>query len=285
VWLVAAPSSSLPEPALAALVRYLALSAESREQSGGVAALTQLAASRTPLAEEALERLADIDGLAERLDATAAMRLAGVAEDAEQPLRLRQNVLRLAARHRLVVLRPVVERLSRVDGPLEADALACRAEIDGGLPQARVQQFLQASDAGVRAVAARNARGSLAERELTRLVVSDPSPAVRLAAAETLAASGPTWGLEGAVSAFGDADGGVRSGATRAVAARGAEAVPFLRDALQRGGGIAAGAVATLALMGSRGTELLQQAAASNLDPKVRTLAALALGRAPGHEH
>jgi len=228
------------------------------------------------------------EGSPDTHDAGQADAIATLARIAGDPTRSpadRAAVLDLAVRHGLLALRPAIERLARPGSPLEAEALAALAALDGGLAPARAKALLASEDPKLRAVGARNLRGLDAERELPRLARADPSPAVRLAAAETLAAAGTVWGIEGAIPALGDGDAGVRNGTARALARRGREALPYLEAALRKDPAAAAGAIVTLSMMGRPGLEIVAVAARTHPDERVRTLARLALGDAPGHEH
>lgn len=274
-----------PAPAIDALAAYLALPAERRSEAEGIAALVNLAKVDSPMAIEAVERLGQLPNLAGAIDKKSTDSLASLLQSGKRPRALRLAVIALAGQARLMALKPALEKLARPGGELEAPALSALAVLDGGFAPERAAALLQRKEPAVRAVGAATITGPLAERELPKAVRTDPAPVVRQAAAEALAASGTVWGMEGAVEALADGDAGVRSAAAQAIARRGPEAVPFLQSALRADSPSAAGAVVTLSLLGSAGREVLTTTAASHPDEKIRVMAQLALGKAPGHGH
>ncbi len=267
-----------PDPrSLDLLERYLALPSVRRLEPPGVEALARLVAGAdSALAAEALARLDAVPGLSKRLDEEARGTLAAALSDAERPLDLRVGLLDLVARARLAALRPAAQSLAEPGSPLEPEALAALAAIDGGLPAERARALLLRAEPAVRAVAARH--GASPER-LTVLLRSDPSTRVRLAAVETLVAIRGAAAIDTASPALFDPDPEVSAAAARAIGGLGAAAVPSLRAlAVERAGPQAPGPLMALALAGPHGVAALRGIALEHPDAKVRRLALLALG-------
>ena len=273
-----------PSPTdLRELVVYLALPPDAAP-AARAAALARLAdASGDALAAAALARLARAD-LAAALDAAATAALLRVAADQRRPLPLRAAVIELAAAARLQAAQQPLERLARPGGPLESEALSALGRIRGSLPPAQVEALLARRAPAVRAVGARYATGTLAERRLPELVRADSAPEVRAAAAEALAATRTVWGIDGCLPALADSSPLVRAAAAAALGRLGAPAVPALEDAARQVPAQAAGAVTALSLAGAPGAAALRRLAHDGPNEQVRDLAKLALGEGP-HAH
>lgn len=290
VWVVAGGSEAqVKNPTAAeveALAEYLALDPGRRWGASGGRALARLVRHSPAMAGDALLRLADANRAA-ALDAESLALLSAVVADEKRARSDRAAIVELAGRYRVLGLRPALEAQARPGRTLEPEAVLALAALDGEqeLDPARARALLRRDDPLVRAAGARLLRGDAAERELPRLARDDKAPAVRLAAAETLAASGTIWGIEGAIEALRDRDPLVRSGASRALAARGSEAIPYLKAQLDKNTAAAPGAIVTLSLMGPDGMAIVAQAARTHPDEHVRALARLALGDAGGHAH
>jgi HEAT repeat protein len=122
---------------------------------------------------------------------------------------------------------------------------------------------------------------------LADLLRSDPVPEVRVAALERLARLEGRAALEPLLDAFDDEDAAVRRAAALHAAAFGPEVVPRLRE-IATGRPWPAPESAVLALRFANEAEsraALAQLAEEHPDERVRSLAALALGRDVGHRH
>lgn len=248
----------------------------------GATALATIAAQGSPvLAEAAVARLASLPSLGRLLDASAVDLLMRTAADAQKPLALRREIVALAGAARLSAAAPALEALAQPTAPLEPEALMALGLIRDGLPAAQVEALLERQEPALRAVGARFATGTLAERRLPPLVRSDPSPQVRAAAAAALAGTRTIWGVDGALPALGDADPLVRSTAAEALGALGPPAVPTLETTARNKPELARGAITALALAGPDGVAALRKLAADHSDEHVRDFARLALGRGP----
>jgi HEAT repeat protein len=119
---------------------------------------------------------------------------------------------------------------------------------------------------------------------LRALFAGDPDPAVRAAAAMTLAAREGPAANDVLIVALRETDSQVRGAAMRGLAAQGAAAVPALRDEIWQAVPSAepaqvAGAVMTLALTGGDGVAELRRIVHEHPSEKIRGIATLALGR------
>jgi HEAT repeat protein len=133
--------------------------------------------------------------------------------------------------------------------------------------------------------AAAGAAGPEQAGRLADLLRNDPAPEVRVAALKRLARLEGPASLDALLDAFDDEDGAVRKEAAEHTAAFGPDVVPRLRDAATRWPWPAS-QTAVLALRTANCPEsrtALVELADQHEDERVRTLAALALGRAIGH--
>lgn len=275
-----------PDPrTLERLEAWARLDAAARDGKPGAAALAALVAEASPpVASGALARLADLSGLEVRLSGEGAALLAGALASGSRPEALQREILALVALRRLAGLKAAVESHAAPGDPLEAAALETLGALTDGLPAERVLVLLGRPEPAIRAAAARGARGEALAR-VSALVVRDPAPQVRLAAAEVVVSQRGMAGFGAVSPALFDGDATVRAGAAQALARLGAPAVPGLAALLPGRGMPAAGPVlGALVLAGPEGQAAVREVAAGHEDPEVRAAAALALGRPPS-EH
>jgi hypothetical protein len=266
------------------LSAYLALAADAAPARRASALAGMAQASSDALSAAAVARLAATPTLLAALRPEAEATLAKVAADTRRPEALRHQVIELAGRARLSGASATLESLAAAPGPLHAEALATLGQIRGGLPAAQVEALLEGKDPALRAVAARYATGALVERTLPTLARSDPTPAVRIAAVETLAATRTVWGRDACLPVLADNDPPVRAAAAAALGRLGEPAVPALENAARQSPAQAAGAVTALSLAGPSGIAALRRLQNDGPTETVRDLARLALGQGP-HAH
>lgn len=269
------------------LATYLALAPEMRRESAGADALARLAASADPaIAGAALERLAQVPGLPARLTDEGVRSYAALLGDDRRPLPLRVQALELTGTRRLAALRAEIEALATPGSALEAPALATLARLDSGLPHPLCEQLLEREDAAVRAVVAAHGGAGVSDERLVKLLRLDPAPEVRASAVRTLVARQGSGALETALPVLFDPDPAVRGAAAESIAGLGEAAVPGLRILIEkssdRAPGDLAGPLMTLALTGPEGARALREISVSHPDEKIRAMASFALGRAPG---
>ncbi|MEE8581319.1 MAG: HEAT repeat domain-containing protein, partial [Myxococcota bacterium] len=266
---------------VAHLQRFVALPEAERNEAAGVESLTAMVAeAHADVASSARDQLARVSNLSSKLGDRAVAWFKQGLRDAERPSELRESLLELIGRRKLSTLRSVVVELARPGAPLEAAATAALAELDGTLPLEKVNTLLASPRAALRVVGVKWARGSAAERRLTSLVRTDPDPAVRIAALETLVAWRGLLAYGDAEPALLDPEPAVRARAARAIGNLGPEIVPRLRSLLERSSrDEATGPIAALAFSGEAGQAALREVAAEHPDEQVRRLVALALGR------
>jgi HEAT repeat protein len=135
-----------------------------------------------------------------------------------------------------------------------------------------------------RAAAASVANATERDR-LAVLVQSDPAAEVRSAALRRLVHLEGPGALEALLAAFSDREASVRNEAAQLAAGLGGDAVPRLRE-VALGWPDPAPETAVLALRFSTASDaqqVLRELADAHPDPRVRSLAALAIGRALGH--
>jgi hypothetical protein len=275
------------EASVEALAGLLSLTPEQRQGTPGIESLIGLVSrAQTPLAQAALRELADVPDLDSRMSPGARGELAGALADPGRPLELRCGVLGLIGERHLESLRSAVDRHARPGSPVEAEALAALARLDGGLPPERVALLIASENPEIRAVGVRNARATPSERRLSGILREDRDPRVRAAAVETLLAARGDAALDSATAALFDGDAQVREAAVRGLAGLGSAAVPTLENLVERRVADEARApLAALALAGPDGRRALERIAAHHPDQRVRELARLMLGRAARPRH
>lgn len=271
---------------VAALAEYLAVAAEQRRSAAAVPALSRLASeAAAPLARSAVGELAGLPGLAIAADAPAANLLRSAIADATRPHEVRLSLLRLAAQHRLAALRPAVEALSTGNSPLRADAVEALAAIDQGLSSEEILALLNSQDETLRRAAVRAASGALVDDRVSVLLRDDPSPLVRSAAVQALAAGRGRAALGRILEALADQEPQVRDAAATAVGKLGADVAAEVEHFGMSGSAAAAhGTILALVELGPAGTDGLRRMSTQHSDTQVRQLASLALGR-PRSDH
>jgi hypothetical protein len=274
-------------PSLGSLLQlrhYLALSSADRVGAAGQGRLLALAAE----AERALAISAAAQ-LAVRVDA-------GAFDAAQAPLALAA----LARADREPALEaPLLEWVERVEpagvaaalaaalageSALPASWVAARARLPGGLGSESNRRLL-ADPSPARREAAAHAAGLEQQGRLASLARSDPAPEVRKAALARLTTLMGADALDTILAAFGDRDAGLRADAAGLAAGLGAPAVPRLREvALGWPDPAPETAVLALRLSGAApAAEVLTELADQHPEPRIRALAALAIGRPLGH--
>jgi hypothetical protein len=265
---------------------YLALSRDDRSGPAGVDYLLQILEGAEPeMAAAALERVAGISSLDDKLDARSAARLVKALIRDDAAVELETGIVRLIGQKRLEHTRPALEALAAQERPPVA-AVTALAELDGDVQGDRALLLLAHSDKAHRLAAARYAAGAKAERQLRLLSRSDPAPEVRAAAITRLLALQGDGAVDTALGTLDDPELKVRGAAARGLARLGPSVVPVLRHVVDTGDSQAAQA-AVGALRWTESVEAhaeLVEIADSHPDLAVRTLAALAIGRSIGHE-
>lgn len=263
------------------LAAYLALAPEQRAQATGVESLANLVSrAQPPLAGAALARLGQLPNLDSRISPPTPERLAHTLNDPGRPLALRQGILSLVGARQLRSLRAAVEPLASEGSPLEPQALAALAALDGGLPPAQVATLLDSKDPALRAVGVRNAPATPSLHRLSDLLLLDRDPRVRTAVVETLLIAEGEAAVESVSRALFDGDAQVREAAVLALAGLGAAAVPTLENLVERRTIEEVKApLAALALAGPEGRGALERIAAFHPDDKVRALARVFMGQ------
>lgn len=277
-----------------ALEHYLLMAPRERERAAGLAYIVDLVAVAAPgLANEALATLAACEDLATRLADGSQIALVRIAADQRLSFELRVRVLDLAGQRRLEAARPELERLASGPPPIDAAALGALARIDGALSAEETKQMLSSERQELRLVGVRfadSSDGELLLEQLTPLIESDPSAAVRRAIVERLLDALGAQAYEAALRGLGDEDDAARTEIATRIGREGAVIVPLLKlriydenDAYTRNE--SDGAVIALGFAGMDGTQLLKQVHEEHPDERTRKLAGLALGHFPGHEH
>ena len=177
-----------------------------------------------------------------------------------------------------------------LDAALAADArppaiyAQARGLLAGGLGSERLAAWLADPSAQHRAAAASVATAAERDR-LTGLVRSDPAVEVRRAALRRLAGLSGAGALDALLEAFSDREASLRSEAARLAAGLGPEGVPRIREvALGWPSPAPETAVLALRLSGSQeAAASLRELADTHPDPRIRTLAGVAIGRPLGH--
>lgn len=271
---------------LSLLQHYLALPAGLRDGPAGQRHLIALAAGgERALAVSAAHRLArpaggiGLDGE----EVQAALRALARA-DAEPALAA--PLLSWVERRQPTGLAPALDAALADAHRAPASFVLARGLLGDGLPAERAARLLASPSAAQRAAAARVAGPAQAGR-LADLLRSDPAPEVRVAALQRLGRLAGASSLDALLDAFDDADAAVRRAAGDQAAAFGPEAVARLAEVAERWPWPAP-QTAVQALRAANvpeAREVLVRLADEHPDRRVRTLAALALGRAIGDEH
>lgn len=271
---------------IVALAEYLHIPAAQRRSAVAVQALSNLAfRAAAPVALAAAVELSALTDLSAHAGVPATELLKATIADPTRPTGVRRTLLQLAARQQMTALRPVIETLSQISSPLRADAVEALAAIDHGLPSDRAIDLLRSSDDRLRAAAIRAARGDTLREPIIALLHDDPSPLVRSAAVEALAADRGLAALPLLLAALEDGNPQVRESAARAIGAVGTEAAAAVEQlGMSASPNAAQGAILALVELGPAGTSGLQKISAEHSDPQVRRLARLALGR-PQSDH
>ena len=275
----------LRDPALGSvslLEHYLELPADLRSSPAGQRHLVALAAEgQRPLALSAARCLAALTG-GEALGDEEATLVLGALARADSDAELATSLLIWIERRQPVGIVPALD--AALDRPsLPAIFVRARGRLGEGLPEARQRTLLASPSAALRAAAAEVA-GAAQTARLAELLRRDRVSEVRLAALKRLAQLDGVAALEPLLGAFADADAGVRSAASLQVAGFGPEVVPRLRDVAGWPWPASESAVAALHLTnGDAARAALASLAEEHPDPRVRTLARVALGRPIGH--
>jgi HEAT repeat protein len=271
---------------LAVLRHYLALPAELRAGPAGQRHLLTLAAdAERGLAISAARRLARASGpttLGADETKAALRALSRADSDAE----LAAALMSWVERRQPAGLAPALDAaLAGAAGPPPSFVHA-RGLLGEGIPAEREKLLLASPSAKQRAAAAAVASPEQAGR-LADLLRHDGAPEVRAAALARLARLEGPAALDTLLDAFDDEDGAVRTSAAEHAAAFGPDAVPRLREVAERWPWPAS-QTAVLALRQANSPEsraVLVELADEHADQRIRTLAALALGRGIGHRH
>ncbi|MCP5060152.1 MAG: HEAT repeat domain-containing protein [bacterium] len=278
-----------PDPTtLDSLEAYLRLSSEEREEKAGVTALAALAAvGDARLATAAIDALARIPGLENRLETESTAHLEALLENASRPVELRRQLITLAGDQSLHSLEPALSPLAALPSALQGSAVTSLAQLQGGLSAERTEKLLASEDPRVRAAATRWGGKGLPDTKLKELMAKDPAGQVRAAALTALFERHGLASLEAALPALSDDDGQVRGAAMESIGRLGGSAVPALREMLWNPDADPATLTTplmTLALTGPEGLGELQKIAAEHPTKKLRKLARFVLGQDPGHD-
>ena len=274
----------MPAPgSVSILQHYLLLPADLRAGPAGQRHLIALAAdAQRPLALSAARRLAALASGAPLGAEDAALVLSALAR-AESDAELATSLLSWIERRQPLGLIPALDAAQGVPAGAPAIFVRARGRLGEGLPGERERALLASPSAALRAAAA-DVAGPAQIARLAELVRGDRVPDVRLAALKRLARLDAAAALEPLLAAFADADAAVRNAAALHVAAFGPEVVPRLREAAGRPWPAPQSAVLGLSHANSEESRAaLAELAEEHPDERVRTLAAVALGRPIGH--
>lgn len=270
------------------LQHYLALGAEARQAEPGAGYLVDLvAAAELPLARSALQRLGSFPALDELLGQASAERLVAAFRRDEADSAFRAGLAQLIGGRSLESARPGLEALLAAQPSPPVEALEALVLLDGGASGAGLAERLEQAPPEERLVLARHARGAGAEDTLARLLVADPAPEVRAAAAGRLAELGGQSALEPLLRGLADPEPSVRGASARWLAGLGEPAVPRLLQVVE-GNDPEAASAAVVALGLSPAPEArtaLAEISAAHPDESLRRLAQIALGRSLGDAH
>jgi HEAT repeat protein len=270
---------------LSILRHYLSLPADLRAGPTGQRHLVALAAdAERALAVSAARRLAGLSGDATLTSEEAKVLLRALVR-ADSDAELASLLLGWIERRQPDGLAPVLDAALAQPSAAPPILVTARGLLGEGLPAEREQALLASRSPEQRAAAAGVAGPEQAGR-LADLLQSDPEPEVRVAALKRLARLEGPASLDTLLEAFDDEDAAVRREAALHSAAFGPEVVPRLRDAASRWPWPAS-QTAVVALRHANSPEsraVLVELAEDAADERVRTLAALALGRGIGHK-
>jgi hypothetical protein len=268
------------------LQHYLALPADLRDGSAGQRHLIALAADgERALAISAARRLARPAGAVSLEGAEVQAALRALARADAEPQQA-APLLSWVERRQPGGLAAALDAALADPAHAPATFVLARGLLGEGLPAEREALLLASPSAGQRAAAARVASPAQAGR-LADLLRNDRAPEVRVAALQRLARLEGAASLDAVLGAFDDEDAAVRRAAGDQAAAFGPEAVPRLADVAERWPWPAPQtAVQALRLAnGPEAHDVLVRLADEHPDRRVRTLAALALGRGIGDKH
>jgi hypothetical protein len=270
---------------LAELSHYLALPRAERAGAAGQRHLIALAAdAERPLAVSAAARLAQLGGAAEPLEPSlAALALRALARaDADDALA--SELLDWIERAQPGGLAAPLDRALAADPDAPPLFLRARGLLPGGVAAERLAGPLADPSAQRRAAAASVASAGQRNR-LVALAHNDPAPEVRGAALRRLTQLEGAASLDTLLAAFSDREPSIRNEAARLASGLGSDAVPRLREvALGWPDPAPETAVLALRFSGAEGAPaVLRELAEAHPDPRIRSLAALAIGRPLGH--
>jgi hypothetical protein len=266
------------------LEHYLALPAAERAGAAGQARLLALAAEAEPaLAVSAARQLA-VGATPGAVDAARVpLALEALTRAAREP-GLEGPLLDWVERARPAGLADAIDRALEGPAPTPSPWIAARARLPGGVSADALARLLEDPSPARRATAARAAPRSQQAR-LASLVRSDPAAEVRSAALARYATLAGPDAAETVLAAFADRDPMLRREAAELAARLGTGVVPRLRDvALGWPDPAPETAVLALRLGGSAAAAaVLAELADAHPDARIRSLAALAIGRPLGH--
>lgn len=270
---------------LSVLRHYLALPPDLRAGPTGQHHLVALAAdAERALAVSAANRLSRLSGEA-TLTAEEAKLVLRALVRADSDVALASPLLSWVERRQPAGLAPALDAALSPPSAAPATLVTARGLLGEGLPAER-EKLLLASPSPEQRAAAAGVAGPEQAGRLADLLRNDPAPAVRLAALRRLARLEGLAALDTLLDAFDDDDETVRNDAAQHAAAFGPEAVPRLREVAARWPWPAS-QTAVVALRHANSPEsraVLVELADADVDERVRTLAAISLGRGIGHK-
>jgi HEAT repeat protein len=266
------------------LEHYLLMPAEIRDGPAGERLLIALAAdAERPLAVSAATRLTTLTGEA-TLGVEEAQDVLRALARADSDAELAAPLLIWIERRQPVGLAPALDAALAAPTKAPATFVQARGVLGEGLAPERARALLASKSAAHRAATAGVSGPDQAGR-LAQLVRSDPAPEVRLAALRRLAQLRGPASLDTVLQAFDDENAEVRNEAALLAAAFGPTVVPRLREVAD-GWPWPASQTAVVALRSANSPEstaALVHLADEHPDERVRTMAAVALGRGIGH--
>jgi hypothetical protein len=265
------------------LGHYLRLPRAERSGATGQRHLLALAADAEPaLAVSAAARLAQLGG-AELEPGSLELALRALARADSDPA-LAAELLAWVERAQPAGLAGRLDQALAETPRPPSGWVRARGLLPGSLAGERLAGLL-ADPSPTQRAAAVSAAGAAQREELAALARSDPAPEVRSAALRRLARLDGAGALETLLAAFSDREASVRNEAARNVSGLGSETVPRLRE-VALGWPDPAPETAVLALRFSGAADavtVLSELADAHPDPRIRSLAALAIGRPLGH--